>query len=374
MKIKNITYPTKKKWLQQYWQKNVNIFLYAIENEEIKKEINIFRKTWCSNISTDPDELKEILQEMFLREALINRSEEKKKKLSFKVENGKYYTTASNGKIETKWEISNPFSYIDRSIGVPQAKLDLIEILSSIGEKEYEGFFEPYLFLEDEHKLVYPSKNILTATLHRLEFLRRLDYHILQKVKAEYFSLWPMFFYFALTDDIDFVLENVVNLIYPVRAYLIDDTLADSNTALVFRIYGACNVDEIINFFKDNRGSISKLNKFLGNKNVSGRSMKDFNYYIESRDGKELELAQNIKTNDLKNKKATTYEEIVLKNNLTQKNNKIDKKILQEPLNRVRVARTQIKKDIRNMTTISEQNEYEEIERLINKINTPRLI
>jgi hypothetical protein len=51
-KYYNIQFPKLKshqKWLDNWWKKNLNTFLLAIENEDIQKEISDYRKIWLTD-------------------------------------------------------------------------------------------------------------------------------------------------------------------------------------------------------------------------------------------------------------------------------------------------------------------------------------
>ena len=158
MKYINLEFPTKKKWLRNWWQKNINIFLYATENPEIKEFIENYRKKFLTGeTGNTPDQLRPILRRILLKEAEAGKDLDKltwRNQPVFRegddyffraVRNKEGYTNVpykSTQPTEQVWKFENPFDIFDGDmLAKPQWKLRLINMLAS--PKENGWLFEP---------------------------------------------------------------------------------------------------------------------------------------------------------------------------------------------------------------------------------------
>ncbi len=391
----NLGFPTKKKWLKNYWQRNINTFLYAIENPEIQEAIRKYREIWLTNeIGRTPEELEPILKRIFLKEAESGRDLDNLTWDGNKVvkEDGEYYVIAKRGKDgytkvplgstlqeSTKWHLSNPF-YIfnDDQILKPEWKLRLTKMLAN--PKENSWLFEPR-FAINEAIIVHPSSHMGIMTLHELSFLRPLDMHVLGRLNLDYFVFWPMFFYYALTDDMDYIIENVGFLTYPVKVFLVED---GEHKNLVFRFYGDCNFNEIQKFISENKVNFEKLTKLLGNPSVTGSGMKDFYMYKTRQVSGDSLIAfselgkRNVIKLPKKKPEQMSYKDYLAKNVVQDLggligSKKLVKKQNKKELARINVAYSQVKKEIGNLTKYDKWKALEEAKKLVDEINKPKL-
>ena len=381
MKNKNfflsLKLPTKKRWLKNWWQKNINTFVYAIENPEIKKEIENWRKRWTNGeTSTTPDGLYKILKRVFLNDLggkpILKRWV--RDNCTIRREGDEYYSICKNkdGR-ETKWYFPNPFVFFDGEILVPEAKMKLLTMLSNIHKEENQWILEPRLFIQ-ENAIIYPPSHILISTLHEFRFLDYVKFWILRRLNLDYFVFWPMFFFYALTDDIEYTIKNATVFIYPIQIFLVDENTF-SPKYLVFRLYGDCNFNEIFNFIKDNKSKLNRLNKLMGNPNISARSLRDFYFYSSEKKPKELSL--ELFGEDFTNKvEGNPY----LKGLLREAKKSKDpayigapqlKEITKEKENIIKVTKSLVKSEIETITKVDQFDP--EIKKLIDEINNPRI-
>src|SRR3989344_2724730 len=371
MKYQNIVFPTKKRWLRGWWQRNINTFLYATENPEIKNAINDYRKRWLTDeTAKTPEDLEKILKRIFLKDAESYRDLSKLtwRGVPMEREGDDYYSSPSS-KNFTRWKLENPF-YIfnDNEILVPETKMRLTRWLADPLKNSW--LFDPRFALREE-TYVYPSSHISISTLHNFGFLRPLDIHILGRLNLDYFVFWPMFFYYALTDDIDYVLDNASFLTYPIRAFLVDD---GEHRNLVLRFYGDCNFNEMANFLKNNKKSFERLTKMLGNPAITGSNIKDFYMYKSKSDhgmssldalgelGRNKVIKHEIKAPKDMNYKDYVADAAIRRSGDLLGNKSHAKKSLAKPLKRIDVAFSQVKKEIDDLSKHDKYKNDKEVE------------
>lgn|SRR3989338_2786278 len=396
MKYQDIRFPTKKRWLRNWWQRNINTFLYATENPEIKNAIRDYRRTWLTDeTAKTPEELEKILKRIFLKDAEFGKDLTKLTWSGAHVEKEgeDYYLSPEKSKdgyikvppgshqISNRWKIENPFHIFDDEILVPEWKMRLIRMMSDPNNEKNVWLFDPRFSIREEN-IIYPSSHIAISTLHKFGFLRTLDMHILGRLNLDYFVFWPMFFYYALTDDIDYVLKNASFLTYPIRAFLVDD---GEHRNLVLRFYGDCNFNEMANFLKNNKKSFERLTKMLGNPAITGSNIKDFYMYKSKSDhgmssldalgelGRNKVIKHEIKAPKDMNYKDYVADAAIRRSGDLLGNKSHAKKSLAKPLKRIDVAYSQVKKEIDDLSKHDKYKNDKEVEGLIDKINQFRL-
>lgn len=376
-----MNYPTKKRWLEEWWKKNINIFLYSLENEEISKTITEFRDRFCGGkTSTDPKKLEIIIKRLFLKD-VENRPRSEHavfKDLKVVREGDEYYSYAisPDGK-QNKWHIGNPFHIFDGELLGARGKPELINRLANIHQGENTWLFEQRFFI-NEHFSAYPTSHHLITLLHNLTLLKYIHYHIINRLRVDYFVFWPMYFYYILTGNIDFVLNYTIPLMRPVQLFLVRDPHTDYEF-LSIKLFGDCSFHEIYNFIEDNKKNFIELNKLMGNRTVSARSLDDYEYYKRRTKQEDLiNLASERagkKDGNSQTKTGKSYEEIVRENairslsNLGGNKKKTAKKIFPKELNRIKVAVSTVKKEINEMTNDINLKDWKKIHTLIDKIN-----
>lgn len=254
-------------------------------------------------------------------------------------EGDEYYLIAtSNTGTVTKWHLNNPFYIFYDILGVPESKMQLIKMLSDPSNKENSWIFEQR-FLINEEFWIYPNPHNLITTLHESLFLDPLRTHILNRLKLDYFVFWPMFFYYALTDDINYVLQNVAFLPSPVKAFVVEDS---DCLNLNLKIYGNCNFNEISSFINENKSDLNKLSRLLGNSNVSGGDIRDFYIYQTRKNKKDIDALAELNEKGIFKirgipKKDKSYAELIkeqaLKDKAYRRNNKIIRSSFKKELN-----------------------------------------
>ncbi|MGB2580621.1 MAG: hypothetical protein WBC83_02905 [Minisyncoccia bacterium] len=366
------------KWLEAWWQKNINTFLYAVENPDVQKAIQEYRNFWLTGeVGTTPNELKRIIQRIFLKDCERNKD---LSKLTYgnglAIRRGDdYYVISKDGQRETEWKISNPFEIFNSDeILKPQTKMRLVEMLAN--PSEYGWLFETRHSINEE-VLVYPSSHTTIYNLHKLTFLHTLDIHILGRYNLDYFVFWPMFFYYAITNDVNFVIKNVAFLHYPVKLFLVKD---GEHEILEFRLYGNCNFNEISNFISDNKKKLDKLNRLMGPTAITSSGIRDYHYYraINKHEGdgvKAIDELQKAKVISLKvtDKETRNYSEYLKQASLRDssygtRNNNV-KDAFSVELNQIRATASQVKKEVDSFSTYSKYSDSNEIEELIDDIN-----
>ncbi len=380
--ILNFSYPKikpRQKWLEEWWKKNTNTFLYALENDEIQKAISEYRKYALNDeIGKSPEEIKTILKRVLLKWCEDGRDITKLKYKGFSVKkiDDDYYIESFN---QNNNDISyglldNPFRIFDSDqILKPEAKLELIELLSDPLHNSW--IFEPRYAINEE-TLVYPTSHNIINTLHGLPFMRPLDINILGRYNLDYFIFWPMFFYYALTDDVEYVLKNVNFLHYPVKLFLIEDGWHE---VLNFRLYGNCNFNEISNFIEDNKKELTKINKLMGVQEINSGEIRDYYIYkISNLINDKVELVvelikQKLLKNRSENIKVKSYKEILKDAAFRDKNYRNNSKETRESFRReislVKVLISQVKREIKSFNKINKVKNLEEIRKLIDLIN-----
>lgn len=367
------------KWLEAWWQKNINTFLYSIENPEVQKAIQEYRNFWLTGeVGTTPDELRRVIKRIFLKDC------ERGKDLS-KLTYGNglatrrgddYYVTSKDGQRETEWKLNNPFEIFDGDeILKPQTKMRLVNMLAS--PSEYGWLFEPRYSINEE-SIVYPPSHTTIYNLHKLTFLHTLDLHILGRYNLDYFVFWPMFFYYAITNDVNFVIRNVAFAIPPVKLFLVRD---GEHEVLDFRLYGNCNFNEISDFIKSNKKKLGTLNKLMGPKSVTSGGIRDYHYYraMKKHDGNvmkaitELSCAKVISPKS-SNKKSDelNYSEHLNKASLKDQsygNTKYTRNALTKELNQIRATTSQIKREIKSFSKYEKYTDDSKIRGIIDEIN-----
>ena len=377
-----IEFPTKKRWLKNWWQKNINIFLYAIENDEIQKAIKEYRSYSLTNeTAKNKEDLKRVLKRVFLKdvERHIDLTKLKFGNGIAVREGDDYSIICKNGGTETKWKLSNPFEIFDGDIILkPQTKLRLIEMLS---DPANNGWIFEQRYSIHEQTFSHPPTHNVIDTLHNLGFLRSLEMHILSHYNLDYFVFWPMFFYYALTDDVDFVINNVIFLNYPIKLFLVDE---EDSQILKLRLYGDCNFEEIYGFIKSNKKKFNRLNKLMGNSSISSRDISDYYIYKTKKEfGKndinvigELSRKNVFKLNKNKSKRINpekSYSDYLktatIQDRGYQMNNESTRKAFKKEINRVRTVSSQVKKEIHSFNNYKKYQNYEEIKKIVDDIN-----
>jgi hypothetical protein len=377
----DITYPKigkKQKWLHEWWKKNTNTFLYALENKEIKEAIVEYRNIWLTGeTAKTPEDLELVLKRIFLKdcEGGRNISEIRYQGCPVRRDGEDYYFTAENKETgrTTEWKLDNPFRVFDSDqLLRPETKMRLIKMLANPSENSW--LFEPRYMINEEI-ITHPSSHNFIHTLHSLHFLRPLDIHVLGRYNLDYFVFWPMFFYYAITDDIDYVLKNVSFLHYPVKLFLVKDGQHDT---LQLRMYGDCNFNEISNFIIDNKTDLSKINKLMGVPGITSGEIRDYHIYkLSKKITKKVELiSELIKRKILKNKivqGAKQYKDYLREASLSDRNyrnsTKSTKSAFDKEIKLVGTINSQIKKEITYFQKLDKYKNLDEVRRLIDSIN-----
>lgn len=367
MKMKN-------KRLDIFWNRTHNAFLAAIQNEEVKKYIEEYRETWhLHGHASTTDELENQIRQMFLQDAgLVNGAEFKDYGGIERNGNEVFIITKGMDGRETRWSLNNPFIITDGDkILVPENKQRLIHILSDKKRiEEYSWIFEPRLQVI-ESEIVYPLSHILISILHKTDFLRRLSL-LLGRLNLDYFLHWPLFFYYILTGDPKFVLENVAFQFMPYRLFVVCDD--HFHKSWLIKSYGNADIPLLQDFIKINKSKLKKLSEILNNPNTSGRSIKELNILMRSKEMKknrDLALifeSPNIKKNSAyldalrkeglrTGKIPSSYE---LKNNPSFRKNKLAE-------NRIKSYKSRAKKFVEKISQFEPPNS--EIGKLVDEIN-----
>jgi len=368
--------PTQK-WLEEWWKKNTNTFLYALENEEVKQAIVEYRNyALIEETGTTPEELRVILRRIFLKDCEGGRDISTLKYLGSPVKRvgDDYYIQVLNKKtgVIADGLLDNPFRVFDDGyILRPEAKIQLIEMLADPSKNSW--LFEPRYAINEE-TIVYPSSHNLIGTLHSLHFLRVLNTQVLGRYNLDYFIFWPLFFYYAITNDINFVLKNVNFLHYPIKLFLVED---EWHKVLQFRLYGNCNFNEISNFMKDNKSSLSKINKLMGVTTVTSGEIRDYHIYktaqkIENPIKLVVELIEKklIKstTNSPKNYKEYLKKASIRDGNY-RGNNHENRESFKKENNLIKTVLSQVKKEVASFSMLNKYKNIEEVEKLIDSVN-----
>ena len=382
MNSDSVRFPTRKKWLIQWWKKNINTFLYATENQEIQDRIKEFRERWLDGVvyKTTPEELLIAFKRLFLKEAEGKNSGRPVILGDSPTERvgDDYYVTHKDSKSgrETKWHLSNPFILFDNELLVPEWKMRIINALSNIHERKNAWVFDPK-FSTGKDAIVYPS-HISLDILHRLDFLRSLRHWVIGPLNVDYFVFWSMFLYYALTNNRDFVIKHTTPLIYPAQMYWLKD-MDGFDDFLTLRFYGDPNFNEISNFMQENKKELSELNKLMGNQSVKARDIQAFERYIDSQRTEDIEIATKVvkkKYNDEGKSTGMNYEDRLRRKAIgsrAYRESASAKKAFRSEINALRSTRSKIKREIENVTDFSLHPPYHRIKELIDKINTPKL-
>lgn len=392
----NLKFPTKKRWLSDWWKRSINTFLYAIENEEVQENIKQYRKMWLTDeTGNTPEQLRLILKRIFLKDSESGKdlsqltwhgvpvSREGDDYYFTAVRSADGYTKVPLGSVQqpdTRWLMSNPF-YIfdDHEIMLPETKMRLINELAEPNENY--SLFQPRFSIREEVS-VYPSSHITISTLHNLGFLRPLDMHILGRFNLDYFTFWPMFFYYALTNDVDYVIKNASFLTYPIKVFLVEDGEHDN---LVLRFYGDCNFNMVQEFIKENKPRFEKLSKLLGNPTITGSGLKDYHMYKAKQEaemdslkafselGKNKVIKQEVKEVDQMSYKDHMAKASVHREGDLIGNRKLAKKMNEKTIKRINVAYSQVKKEVQAFSKYDKYKAFSEAKKLIDEINQPIL-